>query len=129
MENSIDKTDLNSWLSDLDNVYQLKALRSIIASTRNRDVIWNDLSQDAQENLYTDDEVEKNDLQFSPKKFWNLVWSLKESSTPGDWWDEISEAEKAGILRGIADLEAGRTTPHEEVVKKYEHWLEEKPNK
>lgn len=48
---------------------------------------------------------------------------LKKASEGSDWWDEISEAEKKGIDRGIADSEAGRTTPHEEVRKTYEKWL------
>ncbi len=40
-----------------------------------------------------------------------------------DWWDEISEAEKASILRGIEDVKAGRVIPHEVVMKKYMKWL------
>jgi len=45
---------------------------------------------------------------------------LKNSS---DWWDEISEAEKASIDRGLDDIKHGRVSPHEEVRKKYEKWL------
>lgn len=48
---------------------------------------------------------------------------LKDHPTETDWWDEISEAEKASIKRGMADAEAGRIVPHEEVRKKYEQWL------
>lgn len=48
---------------------------------------------------------------------------LKDHPTETDWWDEISEAEKASIQRGIADAEAGRLIPHEKVRKKYEQWL------
>jgi predicted transcriptional regulator len=40
-----------------------------------------------------------------------------------DWWDEISEEEKAAIEAGLADIEAGRVIPHEEVRKVYEKWL------
>jgi len=48
---------------------------------------------------------------------------LKENPKETDWWDEISEAEKASIERGMADAKAGRIVPHEEVRKKYEQWL------
>jgi len=48
---------------------------------------------------------------------------LKDHPNETDWWDEISEAEKASIQRGIADAESGRVVPHEIVRKKYEQWL------
>ncbi|MDZ7625471.1 MAG: hypothetical protein U5J96_13640 [Ignavibacteriaceae bacterium] len=34
-----------------------------------------------------------------------------------DWWDEISETEKASIERGLEDVKAGRIIPHEKVKK------------
>ena len=48
---------------------------------------------------------------------------LREQEKNTDWWDEISEAEKASIKRGLEDAKAGRTVPHEEVRKKYEKYL------
>ena len=36
-----------------------------------------------------------------------------------DWWETISEAERESIDRGLKDIEAGRTIPHDEVMKKY----------
>lgn len=48
---------------------------------------------------------------------------LKEETEGKDWWNEISEPEKAGIDRGLADSKAGRTTPHQQVRKSYEEWL------
>jgi hypothetical protein len=48
---------------------------------------------------------------------------LKEQDKNTDWWDEISEAEKASIKRGLEDAKAGRVVPHEEVRKKYEKYL------
>jgi len=48
---------------------------------------------------------------------------LKDHPNETDWWNEISEAEKASIERGLADAAAGRVVPHEEVRKKYEQWL------
>lgn len=48
---------------------------------------------------------------------------LREQEKNTDWWDEISEAEKASIKRGLEDAKAGRVVPHEEVRKKYDQWL------
>jgi predicted transcriptional regulator len=48
---------------------------------------------------------------------------LREQEKNTDWWDEISEAEKASINRGLEDAKAGRVVPHEEVRKKYEQYL------
>ena len=35
-----------------------------------------------------------------------------------DWWDEISEAEKAAIEESLAEADRGELIPHEEVMKK-----------
>jgi predicted transcriptional regulator len=48
---------------------------------------------------------------------------LKDYPTETDWWDEISEAEKASIERGLEDIKAGRVIDHSEVKKLYEKWL------
>jgi predicted transcriptional regulator len=34
-------------------------------------------------------------------------------------WDELSEAQKNGILKGIQELDAGKGIPHEDVIRKY----------
>ena len=45
---------------------------------------------------------------------------IKDSWSSGhDWWDDLSDDERASIERGIKDIEQGRTTPHEAVKKKY----------
>ena len=36
-----------------------------------------------------------------------------------DWWHTISDEEKAGIERGLKDVEEGRTHTHEFVKEKY----------
>jgi predicted transcriptional regulator len=48
---------------------------------------------------------------------------LKDKSAETDWWDEISEEEKASIEKGLADIKEGRVIPHSEVKKKYAKWL------
>jgi predicted transcriptional regulator len=35
-----------------------------------------------------------------------------------DWWDEISDAERAAIEEGLAEADRGELIPHEEVMKK-----------
>jgi hypothetical protein len=45
---------------------------------------------------------------------------VKDSnSKDNDWWNELSGFQKQGIERGLSDIEHGRTTPHEEIKKKY----------
>ena len=38
------------------------------------------------------------------------VSAIRDAAT-GDWWDEISDAERLSIRHGIADSDAGRLTP------------------
>ncbi len=40
-----------------------------------------------------------------------------------DWWDEISEEQQQAIDRSLAEMKAGKLTPHDEVMKKYKKWL------
>jgi len=35
----------------------------------------------------------------------------------------MSPEQEASLLRGIKDADEGRTTPHDEVMKKYSQWL------
>lgn len=40
-----------------------------------------------------------------------------------DWWDEISEEQQKAIDKALAEVKAGKITPHNEVMKKYKKWL------
>ncbi len=40
-----------------------------------------------------------------------------------DWWNDISEAEKESIEKGIKDADDKRLTPHSTVKKLYDKWL------
>lgn len=40
-----------------------------------------------------------------------------------DWWEDISEAEKAAIDAGLDDAKKGNVTSHQEARKRYEKWL------
>ncbi len=40
-----------------------------------------------------------------------------------DWWDTISDEERAEIGQGLAEADSGEVIPHEEVMAKYKKWL------
>ena len=40
-----------------------------------------------------------------------------------DWWDTISDEERAEIEQGLAEVDRGEVIPHEEVMAKYKKWL------
>ncbi|MBE0655390.1 MAG: hypothetical protein IH594_16435 [Bacteroidales bacterium] len=45
---------------------------------------------------------------------------VKDSGTSDhDWWDDLSEEQKADIERGLKDIREGRTYSYEEVKKRY----------
>lgn len=45
------------------------------------------------------------------------VESVLKKEKITDWWDEISEAEKKAIEKGIAEADSGKLIPHSEVMK------------
>jgi predicted transcriptional regulator len=36
-----------------------------------------------------------------------------------DWWDGISEAQQKAIEKSLAEMKAGKLTPHHKVMQKY----------
>lgn len=55
---------------------------------------------------------DSNTLQYLKK--------IKDAGTTDqDWWNDLSEPQKKGILRGLKDIDEGRTFAHEEVKAKY----------
>lgn len=52
-----------------------------------------------------------------------LINKLVKIAEDSDWWDYISEAEKASIERGLKDIAEGRVVEHSEVRKIYEKYL------
>jgi hypothetical protein len=45
---------------------------------------------------------------------------IKDQTTAqSDWWDDLTDEQKAGIERGIKDIESGREVSHEDIKKKY----------
>jgi len=50
------------------------------------------------------------------------ILDLRKSETK-DWWNEISNSEKASIEKGLSDADNGKLNSHNEVRKTYEKWL------
>ncbi len=50
------------------------------------------------------------------------ILDLRKSQTK-DGWNEISDAEKSSIEKGISDAENGKLNSHSEARKVYEKWL------
>ena len=40
-----------------------------------------------------------------------------------DWWDELTKEQQKAIDESLAEMKAGKLTPHSEVMKKYKKWL------
>lgn len=57
------------------------------------------------------------------ESFIERLMVLKDSSSNSDWWDEISEEEKASLERGLEDFSKGKVSPHSDAKRLYEKWL------
>ena len=55
----------------------------------------------------------------------NAVKTLLKGKTArqDDWWDTISDEERAEIEEGVSEADRGEVIPHEEVMEKYSKWL------
>jgi len=61
------------------------------------------------------DSLNGNQLQ----EVYGLLLNYINNNKSRDFWVEISEAEKASIKEGIAQLDRGEGIPHNEVIAKY----------
>ena len=52
-----------------------------------------------------------------------IIHAMLEADQDQDWWDEISDEQRASIDRGLRQLEQGKGVPHEELVKQYPKWF------
>ncbi len=62
-------------------------------------------------------------IKHADSRMVRVIHAMIEADQAGDWWDDISDAQKASIERGLKDMEEGNTIPHEEMVKFYSKWL------
>ena len=58
----------------------------------------------------------------------NILNALKiilssKSLSQADWWETISDEERAEIEQGLKEAEKGELVSHEEVMTKYKKWL------
>ncbi len=55
----------------------------------------------------------------------NAVRVLLASKTgpQTDWWNTISDEERAEIEQGLAEADRGEVIPHDEVMAKYKKWM------
>jgi len=45
---------------------------------------------------------------------------IKDAGTKNqDWWNDLPDQQKKGILRGLKDIDEGRTVSHDEVKARY----------
>ena len=65
----------------------------------------------------------KRQIDSADEKSLKMVHAMLEAEEEHDWWDDLSDAAKASIERGLKDAEEGKLTPHHEVMKKYKKWL------
>ncbi len=51
----------------------------------------------------------------------SVITSIKNffKTEKKDWWDELSEEQKADIEEGIKDADEGRVVPYEDFMQKY----------
>lgn len=63
--------------------------------------------------------------KISDSNILNAVKTLLSGKTAklADWWETISEEERAEIKEGLAEADRGELIPHEEVMAKYKKWL------
>ena len=52
-----------------------------------------------------------------------LINKLVKIAEQSDWWDEISDAEKQSIERGLKDLDDGKFADHSTVKTLFEKYL------
>ncbi len=65
----------------------------------------------------------KKYLDTADEKTIKMVLAMLEVDAEKDWWDDLPDDAKKSIERGLQDIENGRVTPHEEVMRKYKKWL------
>jgi predicted transcriptional regulator len=47
----------------------------------------------------------------------------KNAKVQTDWWETISEEERAEILQGLSEADNNDLMAHDEVMEKYKKWL------
>ena len=67
-------------------------------------------------------------VQTTDESLLQEIKALLESAS-GDWWNTISEAERADIDEGLAQAERGETISHEEAMRQIQLQMQQKRNR
>lgn len=59
--------------------------------------------------------------QLQDEKTINKLESLRDEKQ--DWWDTISDEERAQTEEGLSQANKGEGIPHDKVMEKYKKWL------
>lgn len=71
-----------------------------------------------------DQEINKYLPRLNDKQKKTVLNVMKTFATEQkDWWDELSEQQKAAIKEAEEELNAGKGIPHDVVMEKYKKWL------
>ncbi len=63
--------------------------------------------------------------QANDLKLLEAIRTLLQSKTyEPDFWDQLPDFQKKSIERGLKQAAKGQTIPHEDVMTKYEKWLQ-----
>ncbi len=65
----------------------------------------------------------KKYIDTADEKVVKMIHAMLQVNAETDWWDDVSDAAKKSIEKGLQDVAAGKTRPHKEVMKKYKKWL------
>ena len=52
-----------------------------------------------------------------------MIYSMLETDRSVDWWDDLPKHVQDNIDKAIKELDAGKSIPHEIVMKKYQKWF------
>lgn len=63
-------------------------------------------------------------IQTADEKTVRMIHAMLEVDAKEDWWDEITESHQQAIDKGIEQLDNGEGIPHDEVMRKYNKWLQ-----
>ncbi len=65
----------------------------------------------------------KKYIDTADEKTIKMIHAMLEVEQENDWWDDLGDEAQKSIERGLKDADAGKTSPHETVMKKYRKWL------
>lgn len=52
-----------------------------------------------------------------------IIQKILDLRRSDEWWNEISEAEKKSIEKGISDANSGKLNTHDKAIEIYGKWL------